>query len=117
MKDSEIQKKLRRELKRFETFSDGFDFCREADRPVRVKIGDYKWKLFPSGSAKQILDHFRIRIWNGRDDMEISGYYGNDYEAIEAGWKYLDEQFGGEGFVYGADRIGLEMLTTLDKKS
>ncbi len=39
--------------KEFETFSEGFDFCREKNCPVVVRIQNKRWKLYPSGKAEQ----------------------------------------------------------------
>ena len=39
--------------KEFETFNEAFDFCREKNSPVMVKIKNETWKLYPSGKAEQ----------------------------------------------------------------
>ena len=40
-------------MKGFTDFSEAFDFCREADHPVNVIVGNH-YKLFPSGVANLI---------------------------------------------------------------
>ena len=36
-------------------FSEAFEYCREKDRPIVVKIiGDGEFKLFPSGKATRL---------------------------------------------------------------
>lgn len=37
--------------KHFDFMSDAFDYCREANRPIRVCVSGEIWKLFPSGKA------------------------------------------------------------------
>ncbi len=38
-------------MKTFDDFSDAFDYCREAGRPVVVLVEGKRWKLYPSGRA------------------------------------------------------------------
>lgn len=37
--------------KKFKTFNEAFDFCREKNSPVVVRIQNERWKLYPSGKA------------------------------------------------------------------
>ena len=39
--------------KKFESFNEAFDFCREKNCPVIVRIQNERWKLYPSGKAKK----------------------------------------------------------------
>lgn len=38
-------------VKKFDTWSEAFDYCREVGYPVVVLVKGEKWKLFPSGKA------------------------------------------------------------------
>jgi len=38
--------------KEFKTFNEAFDFCREKNYPVTVRIQKERWKLYPSGKAE-----------------------------------------------------------------
>lgn len=40
--------------KQFDDFSTAFDYCREADKPVAVRVGGERWKLYPSGQVKRL---------------------------------------------------------------
>jgi len=40
-------------IKKFKTFNEAFDFCREKDCPVIVRIKNERWKLYPSGKAEK----------------------------------------------------------------
>jgi hypothetical protein len=37
--------------RRFDAFSDAFDYCRQKGHPVIVSIRDTRYKLYPSGRA------------------------------------------------------------------
>lgn len=41
-------------MRRFDTFQEAFDYCRESNRPVMVFIVGEKWRLFPSGRAEKV---------------------------------------------------------------
>jgi hypothetical protein len=41
-------------VKRFDDYSDAFDYCRDSNRPVKVRVGNEIAKLFPSGRAEII---------------------------------------------------------------
>ena len=43
-----------RNYKTFTTMDDAFDYCREVDHPVVVRVGLSLWHLFPSGKAEII---------------------------------------------------------------
>jgi len=38
----------------FQTMQQAFDYCREADRPVIVRIAGQLCKLFPSGKSRTV---------------------------------------------------------------
>lgn len=40
-------------LKEFDTFWEAFDYCRDVNKPVIVRVMGEAWKLYPSGSAKR----------------------------------------------------------------
>lgn len=40
--------------KEFTTFSEAFDYCRECDKPVTVKVNGTRYKLFPSGKSLKV---------------------------------------------------------------
>lgn len=41
-------------MREFDNFPDAFDYCRDANYPVRVIINGEVWKLFPSGTAERV---------------------------------------------------------------
>ena len=41
-------------MERFEAWEYVFDTCRERNKPMRVQIGDERWKVFPSGRAEPL---------------------------------------------------------------
>lgn len=49
-------------MKTFDDFSEAFDYCREADKPVTVIVLDERYehgeyKLYPSGIAQQLCSY------------------------------------------------------------
>lgn len=38
----------------FASMADGFDYCREKNRPIRAQVGGETWHLFPSGRADKL---------------------------------------------------------------
>lgn len=45
---------MNKQIKEFDDFPEAFDYCRERDKPVIVKIQGKEWKLYPSGYAKNL---------------------------------------------------------------
>ena len=49
-------------MRRFDDFSEAFDYCRHQDKPVIVVIGEHqKWKLFPSGAVEKLTDEMQAK--------------------------------------------------------
>lgn len=53
-------------MKTFDDFSEAFDYCREADKPVTVIVQDEKYepgeyKLYPSGTAKMLCSYAGVK--------------------------------------------------------
>lgn len=49
-----MSKQTKQEIKSFDDFSLAFDYCHEANKPVIVMVNNKKWKLYPSGTAKNL---------------------------------------------------------------
>jgi len=39
----------------FDTWQEAYDYCREADHPVKVRVGLETAKIYPSGSWKTLF--------------------------------------------------------------
>jgi hypothetical protein len=42
------------EIRKFDNFAAAFDYCRECDQPVIVRVGHTKYRLFPSGKSLKV---------------------------------------------------------------
>jgi hypothetical protein len=47
------KRNMSKKMHAFATFDEAFDFCREANHPVKVIVNGEIWKLYPSGIAVQ----------------------------------------------------------------
>ena len=46
-------------MRTFDEFTEAFDYCRAAGRPVTVQVRGETWKLYPSGRAEQKTGYFK----------------------------------------------------------
>jgi hypothetical protein len=60
----------------FESFEEGFSFCRECNRPVIVQIDGKTYRLFPSGKAEDITPKRTVEYWY-RGSTHINPVQGN----------------------------------------